>query len=223
MPALAGSPPVSPTGAPPPGHAAHTPVQQLNSRDRAGGEPSPACRQQGCLWSVCRRLRPPRCDRSRPSGLHAIQAQAHEVFSCTQSGGGAGAAAGQHPCTHSSGRTAQPNKQHTLPPATAQRRSQRHCARGALWRAWRAMGRGRPPPGRSQSPQPAPSRRGVPSKPRLAKPPSSTTACHAGPPTSMPDTDADREQHTHTWTQHSGARVCGSHSQSAGMASRRLS
>ena len=81
------------------------------------------------------------------------------------------------------------------------------------------MGRGRPPPGRSKSPRPAPSRRGVPSKPRLAKPPVSTTACHAGPPTSTPDIDANREQHT----QHSGAHVCGSHSQSAGMASRRLS
>ncbi len=66
------------------------------------------------------------------------------------------------------------------------------------------MGRGRPPPGRSKSPRPAPSRRGVPSKPRLAKPPVSTTACHAGPPTSMLDTDANHEQHTHS----TRARVC---------------
>ncbi len=132
-------------------------------------------------------------------------------------------AASLHPFERPSGRA----EQATHPPAAHRPAPMTTFlyARAPPRAARRARGRWRPPPGRSKCPRPAHSRRGVHSEPRLTKPPSSTTACHAGLPTSMPDTDADREQHTHshTHTQHSGAHACGSHSQSAGMASRRLS
>ncbi len=129
MPAPEGSTPVSPTGAPPLGHAAHTHAAVEFVGERAGAVRG--CRQQCCLRRDCSRLCPPRPDRSQPSVIHAIQARAHSVFGGAQSGGGAGAAAGQHPCTHWSGRAAEVNKPHTVPPATAQHRSVAVRRRGA--------------------------------------------------------------------------------------------